>query len=617
VGTSLAYYATTNARGSAMSKSKGVAYSLAEAGVADALARLANDPANTFLFWGAPTTRQLADGSYTYTAEHNAGVWTITSTGRMANPTGNPTAELTRTVTRKVDVLGPTETGSFSPEWNRLFHTSTSSCFNVAINLAVSVATGGDLCLTGGGSITGASTRVSVGDDVTLEESWSSPQRPPATASGWTSSTNIFSSNDADASTSLGGGVTSANLDATNFGFSIPSNATITGIEVRVERGASTSSAIRDNNVQLLKAGAPVGSNKAVTGSTWGSGDSTRTYGNSGDLWATTWTPAEVNASTFGLRFQARNSSGSSATAYVDFIDIEVHYYTVPTAIGSAGTPVEQVDVAGWCQAGPATAHAPCGPADNVWGSTITTSNTVGSKPESNFTYWFWYAKLGPKSGCNETVGSPPSFDSNGSWSWWPDGSNGAQELTPETRDYQCRRKDAQGNVLAELSWNRATRVLTVKGTIFFDGNAEFHDHITTPVHYQGRATIWISENWHNDEAVCAGGSGTTNCRSNMSSWDPSQNLLLIMAGGTEGSGNDDWQMHQTYSAFQGMLWANNDCNFSDSAYVSGPVICDRIQISDSPQFFTWPALPGATSGQLHPNGTTRDMQLVLGSQTG
>ena len=60
-------------------------------------------------------------------------------------------------------------------------------------------------------------------------------------------------------------------LHATNFGFSIPIDATIAGIEIIIARYSPTTdpNIIRDNSVRLLKSGSPVGTNKAITGTNW------------------------------------------------------------------------------------------------------------------------------------------------------------------------------------------------------------------------------------------------------------------------------------------------------------------------------------------------------------
>ncbi len=58
----------------------------------------------------------------------------------------------------------------------------------------------------------------------------------------------------------------------------------------------------------------------------------TATYGSASDLWGTTWTPAEINNTNFGVSLSVLNQSGfSSRTASVDYIQITVTY-TAPAA---------------------------------------------------------------------------------------------------------------------------------------------------------------------------------------------------------------------------------------------------------------------------------------------
>lgn len=52
-------------------------------------------------------------------------------------------------------------------------------------------------------------------------------------------------------------------------------------------------------------------------------------YGDESNLWGTTWTPAEVNASTFGCLLTATEGSGGTEEVTLDAIRITV-YYTLP-----------------------------------------------------------------------------------------------------------------------------------------------------------------------------------------------------------------------------------------------------------------------------------------------
>lgn len=90
-------------------------------------------------------------------------------------------------------------------------------------------------------------------------------------------------------------------------------------------------SEVVDSAVKVFKAGVAVGDNKA-SATEWGTTEEDFTYGAADDLWGTTWTPAEVNASTFGLGVSV---SATAGTAGVDVVTLSV-YYTTATGTRSS-----------------------------------------------------------------------------------------------------------------------------------------------------------------------------------------------------------------------------------------------------------------------------------------
>lgn len=87
----------------------------------------------------------------------------------------------------------------------------------------------------------------------------------------------------------------------TQFGFSIPSGATIDGISVQVQRYDFFLFG-KNDIVKLVKNGAPVGNNEAGSAS-WSGPlfNKVETFGGSSDTWGQTWTPQDVNAANFGV----------------------------------------------------------------------------------------------------------------------------------------------------------------------------------------------------------------------------------------------------------------------------------------------------------------------------
>lgn len=190
----------------------------------------------------------------------------------------------------------------------------------------------------------------------------------PTTASNigatnpWSSPTNITSSNNTYASVSLNNGQVSDVLVATNFGFSIPTNATIDGVTGEIEKYGSQTvffipiRYIRDNTISLTTDGTnPTGDNKANTTS-WPTTDtnpSTYTlYGGTTDGWNASLTPALVNSNNFGVYVDVNCFfwPGGPETGYIDHIRVTIDY-TVPTPvklISFDGQVIEEVIELKW-----------------------------------------------------------------------------------------------------------------------------------------------------------------------------------------------------------------------------------------------------------------------------
>jgi len=146
------------------------------------------------------------------------------------------------------------------------------------------------------------------------------------TAGGtWTNAANAASIN---GSCALGDGVTSTSLTITNWSFAIPAGMTIVGITVRSV--SSFNDVSTQDQIRLTKAGSPVGTAKPLNGPgthaipSCGSpipDANGLTVGGSSDLWGTTWTLAEINASGFGVFYD--NDFSNTA---VDGVEITVTF---------------------------------------------------------------------------------------------------------------------------------------------------------------------------------------------------------------------------------------------------------------------------------------------------
>lgn len=154
----------------------------------------------------------------------------------------------------------------------------------------------------------------------------------------WSNPSNGASSNNSYATAAFGTNGTSHYLKATNFGFAIPSTATIDGILVGIERSRTGigGGSIKDSAVRIVKGGAIGSTNKGATGTAWPSADAYASYGGAADLWGESWTYSDINASNFGVAISAAMTIDETGNARVDHVRVTV-YYTDSGGGGTAG----------------------------------------------------------------------------------------------------------------------------------------------------------------------------------------------------------------------------------------------------------------------------------------
>lgn len=143
----------------------------------------------------------------------------------------------------------------------------------------------------------------------------------------WSDPGNIISSNDARASVVLVASDSSKRLEATTFGFSIPNGSSVSGIQGFLERieNPSTAGVCAENEVKLLIGGVAAGDDKST--GIFPSTESSRTIGGVSDLWGTTPTVAQVNATNFGFYVDVvETSTTTTATCEVDHMSMTVTF---------------------------------------------------------------------------------------------------------------------------------------------------------------------------------------------------------------------------------------------------------------------------------------------------
>lgn len=156
----------------------------------------------------------------------------------------------------------------------------------------------------------------------------------------WSNPDRAVSSNNSRATATVDDGQVTNYLICTGYGFTIPAGATISGITVNLERMSEHDTRTRDSAVYLVKAGTVVGSNRATT-NPWATTEAVDAHGGGSDLWGVTWTPAEINASNFGVAVSATKpgATGSDYDVSVDLVQVVVTYTLPLDCSPPAGAP--------------------------------------------------------------------------------------------------------------------------------------------------------------------------------------------------------------------------------------------------------------------------------------
>jgi hypothetical protein len=332
--------------------------------------------------------------------------------------------------------------------------------------------------------------RFEFGDQVSYAYNSAFGPRSPQTSAddasdgvqAWSTTDNIFSSDLNYAQVSLNT-LFSMNpshyLKATNFGFSIPTGATINGIKVEVEVKCSLS-ASNDWKVYLIKDGTIQTATNRANYSTFPTSDGIyTTYGDSSDLWGNTWTADKINASNFGFAYEV-SASGDTDVVYVDHIRITV-YYTGGGAKSQANAPrstgVNSSGLVGyWSFNGQ----------DTKWNSGSANS--------------FSYVSSAANSGESDLTIGPVTFGAGHllvAWAKWEQaaGGSGISQLTDGTNDFTLATLTDNGTDMHSqfaymLSANGGSRTYTI--SIDKDGGntAEFVEWEIMEFSYSGTASI-------------------------------------------------------------------------------------------------------------------------------
>ncbi len=196
--------------------------------------------------------------------------------------------------------------------------------------------TGGDGTGAVGGGTGGAGTGGAGGCvPVTTNSGWEKPKTvtngQAVGVGGWAEPNGAKSSDNVYATFNFSKVGAAVVLKAGNFGFQVPTNATILGIEIAIEHAASKWDSARDETIILAKAGHETGTNQAFA--EWELNDKSVVYGGATQTWGVpNLSHSFVNAADFevwvGPECFHVGRCNDGLIARVDEIRARIHYQT-------------------------------------------------------------------------------------------------------------------------------------------------------------------------------------------------------------------------------------------------------------------------------------------------
>ena len=143
-------------------------------------------------------------------------------------------------------------------------------------------------------------------------------------------------------------GTTTDYIIARNFGFTIPTNVTIDGVQIDLNWVGQNSGTGVLSNVALFYLGGQIGDTKAP-GIQNQSFSTDTLQGSNGDTWNASLTPGIINDSTFGFGVQiTTQNSGGSDRSFVNTMGVTVFYSTqdaMITPVASLDPQVNKIDI--------------------------------------------------------------------------------------------------------------------------------------------------------------------------------------------------------------------------------------------------------------------------------
>ncbi|MCA1597160.1 MAG: hypothetical protein LC772_12165 [Chloroflexi bacterium] len=326
------------------------------------------------------------------------------------------------------------------------------------------------------------------------------------------------------------------------------------------------------------------------------------------------------NNSTFGSRLYVQgNLCVSNSTSITNEVDVwGTATLLNPATIGQkAGSTITNdtagVHIKGGCSTSTGGPFSPwaCGAAQSVYANPAADNAPTTLTPPDVVTSakgWYKSASPGPYSPCKTSSGVAPS--STGNWATAfdnniPAGSSpnpaymdrsvgGAFDLTPTAGAYSCK------TAFGELSWdpnakdanNNSVPTLTIKGTVFIDGNARIAPTNIQLIRYVGVGTIYLSgslvlKGTHFCAAYVFANKDCDWALPGSGHWDVASNFLQVVAGVVGGGGQSETpdastSVELSSVSYQGGLTAASKIDVGSSTTTQGPLVEKSMTLGQS-----------------------------------
>ena len=273
---------------------------------------------------------------------------------------------------------------------------------------------------------------------------------------------------------------------------------------------------------------------------------------------------------------------------------------------------LQQVTVVKSCKWFTSATYDPCQARteSRIFTNAFSTTNPAFVAPTSDYNRWYLNANPGPFFPCHTTTGTPPVFDSpvpsfassDETKLTYKNNNQSVFNLTGPS-SYSCT------TPIGSIAWNATTKVLTVSGTMYIDGDLKMEFNAPTAVQYNGQATIYLSGSLLMKNAKICGGLLGTGC--DFDTWNPNTEMLVFAADGDNRQPSVDAGMgiQLLSSQLQGALFATKKIKIDTFSKVDGPMIATEVVLgqsvdtNDYPNITTVPAgMPGEDNVYAQPN---------------